>query len=74
MKEILGNLKKKIYGSKEIKNAGWLIGGKMAQMVLSFVISILTARYLGPGNYGVVNYGQAYVAFFNAFLLLYVIK
>ena len=70
MKEILGNLKKKIYGSKEIKNAGWLIGGKMAQMVLSFVISILTARYLGPGNYGVVNYGQAYVAFFTAFCTL----
>lgn len=70
MDELLTSLKNRIRESKEIKNAGWLIGGKVAQMVLSFVISILTARYLGPGNYGVINYGQAFVVFFTAFCTL----
>ena len=52
--------------SKEVKNAGWLIVGKVAQMALSLVVSILTARYLGPGGYGLINYGMAFVGFFTA--------
>ncbi|WP_040213579.1 flippase [Clostridium polynesiense] len=56
--------------SKEAKNAIWLIGGRVVQMILSFFISILTARYLGPGNYGIINYAGAYVAFFTSFCSL----
>lgn len=52
--------------SKEIKNASWLIGGRIAQMILSLFVGVLTARYLGPGNYGLINYGTAYVTFFTA--------
>lgn len=51
------------FRNKEVKNAGWLIGGKVIQMLLSLVVGVLTARYLGPGNYGLVNYGMAYVSF-----------
>lgn len=53
-----------------VKNAGWLIGGRIAQMAISFVVSILTARYLGPSNYGLINYASAYIAFFTAFCTL----
>lgn len=70
MKELAQKIKYKVLGSKEIKNAGWIIGGRIAQMVLSFFIGILTARYLGPGNYGIINYGQAYATFFTAFCTL----
>lgn len=56
-----------ILKSKETKNAGWIIGGKVAQMVLSLLVGIITARYLGPGNYGLVTYGAAWVTFFTAF-------
>ena len=56
--------------NKTIKNAGWLIGGKIAQMLVSFVVGILTARYLGPSNYGLIGYAGAYVAFFTAFCTL----
>ena len=52
--------------NKEVRNAGWLIGGRIIQMLLSLVVGVLTARYLGPGNYGLINYGSAYVAFFTA--------
>ena len=56
--------------SKEVKNASWIIAGRIAQMVLSFLVSIFTARYLGPGNYGLINYAGAYVAFFTSFCTL----
>ncbi len=57
---------KKIFKNKEINNASWLIGGRIIQMFLSLFVGILTARYLGPGNYGLINYGGAYVSFFTA--------
>ncbi|MBQ4569533.1 MAG: flippase [Ruminococcus sp.] len=52
--------------NKEIKNAGWIIGEKIVQMVLSFVVGILSARYLGPGNYGSLNYTASFVTFFSS--------
>lgn len=56
--------------NKEFRNAGWLIGGRIIQMSLSLIVGILTARYLGPSNYGLINYGAAYVAFFTSFCTL----
>lgn len=53
-----------IFKNKVVKNASWLIAGKMIQMVLNFFIGILTARYLGPSNYGLINYAASYSAFF----------
>lgn len=52
--------------NKEVKNAGWLIGGRVVQMLVSLVVGVLTARYLGPDNYGLINYGTAFVTFFAA--------
>lgn len=59
-------IKEKVLNNKEIKNAGWIIGGRVAQMMLSFFVSIWTARYLGPANYGLINYASAYKTFFTA--------
>lgn len=56
----------KLFGSKETKNAIWLISGRVIQMALSLVVGALTARWLGPGNYGLINYATAYVSFFTA--------
>lgn len=61
---------KSLIFNKEVKNASWLIGGKVIQMLLSLVVGVLTARYLGPSNYGLVNYGLAYVSFFTSFCTL----
>lgn len=46
------------------KNASWLIGGNIIHKFLAFVVSVLTARYLGPSNYGLINYAAAYTTFF----------
>lgn len=59
-----------IFRNKEIKNVGWLIGGKVTQMILSLVVGVISARYLGPNNYGLVNYGTTYVSFFMSFCTL----
>ncbi len=53
--------------NKIVKNAGWMVGEKVIQMLISLVISLLTARYLGPSNYGLINYATSFTAFFAAF-------
>lgn len=60
----------RLRGNKEVENAGWLIGGKIVQMFLSFAIGLWTARYLGPANYGLINYVSAYTALFASFCTL----
>ena len=45
------------------KNASWIIGCKIVQSLLNLVIGLITARYLGPSNYGVINYVASVVAF-----------
>lgn len=60
----------KLKRNKEINNASWMILGRIVQMVLSFLVSIVTARFLGPSNYGIINYASAYVAFFTSLCTL----
>lgn len=61
---------KKFIKNKTVKNAGWLISGKIAQMLINLLVGLLTARYLGPSNYGLINYAAAYIGFFTAFCTL----
>ena len=52
-----------MFSNKILKNASWIICCKIAQSALSFLITVLTARYFGPSNYGLINYAAAVVAF-----------
>ena len=45
------------------KNAGWIIGCKIIQSLINFVIGLLTVRYLGPSNYGSLTYVMSVAAF-----------
>lgn len=49
--------------NKVVKNAAWIIGVRIVQSILALVISMLTARYLGPSNYGLISYASSVVAF-----------
>ena len=60
----------RILQSKVTKNAGWIIGGRIYHMLLAFIVGLLTARYLGPGNYGLINYAATYTSFFASFCTL----
>lgn len=56
--------------NKTVNNAGWIIFGKVAQGVINLLVGLLTARYLGPSNYGIINYAGAYIAFFTSLCTL----
>jgi len=49
--------------NKTIANAGWLIGGKIVQSLIGIVVWMLTARYLGPENFGLLNYAASVTTF-----------
>lgn len=51
--------------SKFIQNTGWIMFAQIYQMLLSLVIGVLSARYLGPSNYGTINYAASYISFFT---------
>lgn len=50
--------------NKFLHNAKWIIGCKIVQSLIQFVVGILSARYLGPSNYGLINYASSVIAFF----------
>ena len=60
----------KFLKNREIKNAGWIIGERVVQMMLTFLISILSARYLGPNNYGSLNYTASFITFVSSIATL----
>ncbi len=45
------------------QNAAWIISCKIVQSLLGMVINMLSARYLGPSNYGLISYAASIVAF-----------
>ena len=49
--------------NKVIKNASWIIICRVIQALLALIISMITARYLGPSNFGLLNYIISIVAF-----------
>jgi len=53
-----------------IKNASWIIICKIIQSVLGFFVSLMSARYLGPSNYGLINYAQSLIIFATPIMLL----
>ena len=46
-----------------LKNASWIVGCKIVQSLLQLIIGVLSARYLGPANYGLINYAASITAF-----------
>lgn len=48
---------------KVIKNASWIVACRIVQSVLAMIVSMLTARYLGPSNFGLISYASSIVAF-----------
>lgn len=55
---------KNLLHNKVVCNAGWLVLGTVANKLIAFIVSVCTARYLGPSNYGLINYAGAFLTFF----------
>ena len=67
---MLREIIQKLFKSKVARNAGWIIMGRVAQALIGIIVGLLTARYLGPSNYGVISYAIAYTTFFNSLIEL----
>lgn len=56
---------KKLLKNQVFSNMRWLVSGRIIQMAIALVINMITARYLGVNNYGIINYVASYVSFFT---------
>lgn len=57
-------------GNKVLNNVKWVVICKSIQSITQLLIGMLTARYLGPDNYGLINYAKSVVAFAVPFMRL----
>ncbi len=65
MAEEIQNKQKRATVNKFVGNTGWMMFKNIYSMILSLVVGSLSARYLGPSNYGLINYGSSIIAFFT---------
>lgn len=47
------------------QNIGWSIIGSILRLLVQLILGIVSARYLGPQNYGILNYVGAYINLFS---------
>lgn len=45
-----------------IENFSWLLGDKILKLSLGMITTVLIARYLGPSDFGLLNYSIAFVS------------
>lgn len=62
-------LKKRVQGrpylQKIISNTSWLIADNVLRMLIGLIVGVWVARYLGPANFGELNYALALVGIFS---------
>lgn len=46
-----------------VKNATWIIGCRAFQAVFNLIVSMIIARFLGPSNFGIINYAESIATF-----------
>jgi O-antigen/teichoic acid export membrane protein len=51
---------------KAMSNTGWLFGDQILRMAVGLLVGVWIARYLGPEQFGLLNYAMAFVALFGA--------
>lgn len=50
---------------KTIGNTVWLFADKIVRMGVGFIVTVWVARYLGPEQFGILNYSIAFVTLFS---------
>jgi O-antigen/teichoic acid export membrane protein len=51
---------------KALTNTGWLFGDQILRMAVGLLVGVWVARYLGPEQFGLLNYAMAFVSLFGA--------
>ncbi len=55
---------------KYFKNTSWLFTEKILRILISFVVTILVVRYLGPKQFGMLSYAISFYGLFSAISIL----
>jgi PST family polysaccharide transporter len=53
-----------------IGNTGWLLADRIIRLGVGLCVGVWIARYLGPAQYGLLSYSQAFVSLFAMFATL----
>jgi len=53
-----------------LTNIGWLFADKFVRMAVGLLVGVWVARYLGPEQFGMINYAISFVALFGTFAAL----
>ncbi len=64
------NFLSKIKSNRIASNTVWIMGERIFQLALSLILSVLTARYLGPSDFGVISYMASIVTFLSPVAML----
>ena len=63
--KIIGKLNLSPTKEKVVRNIVWAVTGKVVTLLGSLLVGILVARYLGPEQYGLMNYVVSFVMLFQ---------
>ncbi|MDD3159852.1 MAG: flippase [Candidatus ainarchaeum sp.] len=69
-KKIISKITGRPMVQKIIKNIGWLSIDRIIQLFISFTVILWMIRYLGPNNWGILNYVWAFTGLFSVFIPL----
>lgn len=63
-------LAKRPHVQKAAANTGWMLSDKVLRQIVNLTVGVWVARYLGPSQFGSLNYAQSFVLLFSAFAAL----
>jgi PST family polysaccharide transporter len=58
-------LKEHPMAAKVLGNSGWLVAERITGLGIGLVVGVWVARYLGPAQWGSLQYAMAFLAFFS---------
>ena len=62
---LLENIRKRKGIQAALQNIGWLTADRIIRMLGAVIVNTAVARYLGPSQFGLLNYGIAIFSLFN---------
>jgi O-antigen/teichoic acid export membrane protein len=65
--QLMDKLKLSPNRRKVVKNVYWAVVGKVVNILCGLLVGVLVARYLGPDQFGLMNYVISYVTLFSVF-------
>ena len=57
---------KNLLKNRFVANTNWVVLQQICQLILSLFVGVFTARYLGPSNYGIINYAASFLSLFTS--------